>query len=114
MIHGPHRLSAALALAFAELPAEEREQMERVKEAVCANPIMVVPTDPQTEARLEVELNHTLGNHKSPAEIVSDVQNLLLIKPQRLLTEVIAPWEYEMRQQTKPRSKRGQRGRKWT
>lgn len=99
MIHGPHRLSTALALAFAEMPTEESEQMERVKEAVCANPIMVVPTEPK--------------NHKSPAEIVDDLQNLLLIKPQHPLTEVVAPWEYEMRKQTKPRSKRGQRGRKW-
>ena len=94
---------------------EEREHMEHVKDAVCAKPIMVVPTEPSADELNDAELRMALCNHKSPDEIVRDLQTILITKPPGRQTEVMSQWEYSMRHppQSKPRSKRGQRRRRW-
>ena len=104
MIHGPHRLSAALALAFA-LPAEEREQMERVK---------VMTTEPIEVRDMRYEFNLPLkelcgpipdlsGTYKAEATMTIAAHDRHLQGVRQTMTPP----------QTKPRSKRGQRGRKW-
>lgn len=93
MIHGPHRLSAALALAFAQMPADEREQMERVKEAVCANPIMVVQTEPnkeaQLEAREEVEMSDAT-DWKQRRELADSILSILYTRFQWMKRDPMA------------------------
>ena len=56
-----------------------------------------------------------LRNNKGPTEIVRDLQTILITKPPGRQTEVMSQWEYDIRHppQSKPRSKRGQRGRRW-
>ena len=63
----------------------------------------------------DAELRMELRNHKSPDEIVRDLQTILITKPPGRQTEVMSQWEYSIRHspQSKPRSKRGQRGRRW-
>lgn len=52
---------------------------------------------------------------KSPDQIVSDLHTILITRPPGRQTEVMSQWEYDTRHppQSKPRSKRGQRVRRW-
>lgn len=95
MIHGPHRLSAALALAFA-LPAEEREQM--TADETHSEPGQSVVDLARLQAQLQ---EHRTSN-------ANDINEIML---SRMLGA--SPLEADSVPKTKPRSKRGQRGRKW-
>jgi len=116
MIHGQHKLSAALALVCAELPAEEREHMELVNDAGCAKPVMVVPTEPIGVRYMRYEFN------LPPACLCEDLSGIykaeatITIAPQHrkafveMLDGIKQSREVLM---IKPRSKRGQRKKRW-
>lgn len=63
----------------------------------------------------DAEWRMALRSNKGPTEIVRDLQTILITKPPGRQTEVMSQWEYDIRHppQSKPRSKRGQRGRRW-
>jgi len=92
----PHRLSAALALAFAEIPAEEREQMKA--DETHSEPGQSVGDLARLQAQLQ---EHRTSNADGINEIMLS----------RMLGA--APLNTDLVPKTKPRSKRGQRGRKW-
>lgn len=63
----------------------------------------------------DAEARMILRNYKSPDEIVRDLQTILITNPSGRQTGVMSQWEYDMRNppQNKPRSKRGQRKKRW-
>ena len=111
----PRNISAALMMAMACAP-EEREHIERVKDAVCAKPIMVVPTEPIEVRNMRYEFN------LPPACLCEDLSGIykaeatITIAPQHrkafveMLDGIKQSREVPM---IKPRSKRGQRRKRW-
>lgn len=92
---------------------------EQVTEQTCAHAACTTTRFATTARRRKrngpAELRMALRSNKGPTEVVRDLQTMLLTKPPGRQTEVMSQWEYDMRHppQNKPRSKRGQRGRRW-
>jgi hypothetical protein len=95
---------------------EEREHMERVKDVVCAKPIMGVPTEPIEVRDMRYEFNlppaplceHLSGTYKAEAAITIAPQH------RKAFAEMLDGIKQSREAPpVKPRSKRGQRRKRW-
>lgn len=111
----PRNISAALMMAMTWAP-EEPEHMEHVKDAVCANPIMVVPTEPIEVRNMRYEFNLPPARLCETFSGTYQAEATITIAPegQRAFAEVLNGIKQSLEApKAKPRSKRGQRRRRW-